>query len=68
VSPNIGAESQSEKAKNSTRETIHVKHPDKWSDLFTALDASDVRGDFVLERDLRPDEERPALDAFFGEK
>jgi antitoxin VapB len=42
--------------------------PGTWADIFAALDATGVRDGFTVERDTRPAEERPALDAFFSGK
>jgi antitoxin VapB len=42
--------------------------PGTWADVFAALDAAGVRDGFTVERDMRPAEERPALDAFFAGK
>jgi antitoxin VapB len=42
--------------------------PGTWADVFAALDATGVRDGFLVERDTRPAEERPALDAFFSGK
>jgi antitoxin VapB len=42
--------------------------PGTWTDVFAALDAAGVRDGFMVERDMRPSEERPALDAFFRGK
>ena len=40
--------------------------PGTWAEVFAALDATEVRDGFVIERDMRPAEQRPALDAFFA--
>jgi antitoxin VapB len=42
--------------------------PGTWADVFAALDATGVGDGFTVERDTRPAEERPALDAFFEGK
>jgi antitoxin VapB len=42
--------------------------PGTWADVFAALDAAGVHDGFTVERDMRPAEERPALDAFFAGK
>lgn len=42
--------------------------PGTWADVFAALDATGVRDGFLVDRDTRPAEERPALDAFFAGK
>jgi antitoxin VapB len=42
--------------------------PGTWADVFAALDATGVRDGFTVERDMRPAEARPALDAFFAGK
>jgi antitoxin VapB len=42
--------------------------PGTWADVFAALDATGVRDGFTVERDIRPAEARPALDAFFAGK
>jgi antitoxin VapB len=42
--------------------------PGTWADVFAALDATGVRDGFTIERDKRPAEERPSLDAFFAGK
>lgn len=42
--------------------------PGTWGDVFAALDATGVRDGFTVERDTRPAEERPALEAFFTGK
>jgi antitoxin VapB len=40
--------------------------PGTWADVFAALDATGVQDGFTIERDVRPAEERPAIDAFFS--
>ncbi len=42
--------------------------PGTWADVFAALDATGVRDGFLVERDTRPAEQRPPLDAFFSGK
>lgn len=42
--------------------------PGTWAEVFAALDATGVRDGFTIERDTRPAEDRPALDAFFSGK
>jgi antitoxin VapB len=42
--------------------------PGTWADVFAALDATGVRDGFMVERDMRVAEERPAVDAFFAGK
>lgn len=42
--------------------------PGTWADVFAALDESEVRDGFTIERDKRPAEERPSVDAFFSGK
>jgi hypothetical protein len=42
------------------------KATETWAEVFTALDAANVNEGFVVERDARKAEERPALDAFFA--
>lgn len=42
--------------------------PGTWADVFAALDATGVRDGFIVERDNRPADERPALDSFFSGK
>jgi antitoxin VapB len=42
--------------------------PGTWADVFAALDAAGVRDGFMVERDMPPAEERPALDSFFAGK
>ena len=49
-------------------DVILSEGPGTWADVFTALDATGVRDGFLVERDTRPAEERPALDAFFSGK
>lgn len=44
------------------------KATETWAEVFTALDATNVNDGFVVERDMRPAEDRPALDAFFATK
>ena len=44
------------------------KATERWAEVFTALDAANVNDGFVVERDARKAEERPALDAFFQSK
>ena len=40
--------------------------PGTWADVLAAVDATGVRDGFVVERDPRPAESRPALDDFFA--
>ncbi|HEY3990780.1 MAG TPA: hypothetical protein VGM02_15865 [Acidobacteriaceae bacterium] len=42
--------------------------PGTWAEVFAAMDAAGVRDGFTVERDTRPAEQRPALDAFFAGK
>lgn len=49
-------------------DVILSEGPGTWLDVFAALDAAGVSDDFTVERDMRPAEERPALDAFFAGK
>ena len=42
------------------------KATETWADVFTTLEATNLNDGFVSERDMRPAEERPALDAFFA--
>ncbi|HEY1964870.1 MAG TPA: AbrB family transcriptional regulator [Acidobacteriaceae bacterium] len=42
--------------------------PGTWADVFAALDATGVDDGFAVERDTRPAEERPGVDAFFSGK
>jgi antitoxin VapB len=46
-------------------DVILSEGPGTWTDVFAKLDAAGVHDGFVIERDMRPAEERPALDAFF---
>jgi hypothetical protein len=44
------------------------KAAETWTEVLTALDAAGVSDGFDVERDVRPAEERPALNAFFAAK
>jgi hypothetical protein len=48
------------------RAAILSEGPGSWADVFAALDAAHIPEDFMseAERDSRPPEPRPALDAF----
>ena len=39
-----------------------------WAEVFSALNAAGVGDGVSVERDVRPAEERPVLDAFFAAK
>jgi antitoxin VapB len=49
-------------------DVILSEGPGTWADVFAALDATGVRDGFLVERDTRPAEERPAIGAFFSGK
>jgi hypothetical protein len=51
---------KTEKAKHNKRETARAKPPDTWAEVFAELDAEDVRDGFLVERDTRAAEDRPA--------
>lgn len=57
---------KTEKVKHSKREIVRTQEQGTWVDVFAALDAANVRDGFAVERDMRPAEERPTLDRFFG--
>lgn len=52
-------------SKDSKRKAIGKMDRDAWAEVFAELDAAGVSDGFELDRDLRPAEERPVLDAFF---
>jgi hypothetical protein len=64
----MSREPKTRNAKPLQRKTISTRPPDTWEEVFTALDAAEVRDGFMVDRDLRPAEERPVMDAFFGAK
>lgn len=49
-----------------TKDAAVLGNPDTWAMVFAQLDGAGVGDGFAFERDLRPTEERPALDAFFN--
>lgn len=48
------------------KERLATDPEDSWEELLSALDTGEVSEDCVIERDMRPAEERPALHAFFS--
>ncbi len=51
--------------KDRTRKAVFTQAPGNWTEVFAALDATGVKNGFTVERDMRPAEERPGLNAFF---
>jgi antitoxin VapB len=51
-----------------TGDVILSEGPGTWKEVFAALDATGVHDGFLVDRDKRPAEERPTLDAFFSGK
>ena len=48
------------------KESMATDPEDSWEELLSALDTGEVSEDCVIERDMRPAEERPVLAAFFA--
>lgn len=53
----------------STGDVILSEGPGAWSEIFSALDAAHIPDDFLseAERDMRPPDVRPAVDAMFDD-
>jgi hypothetical protein len=53
-------------AKGRQNKAVDSEESETWPELFSALDAAEAGDDFAVERDVRPADERPVLDAFFA--